>query len=180
MAGRKWVGRRRHSASWSQTGTVWRLRSETRSWLWCDLAKCSPNSAFPWPEDVRARTEGDQAAGFSSMQHRRAAEAHWTATDGSDTDALSRSFDAPLGPCLIPLGSDRILPGATRSGLLAAGRLGLCQQRFRLAQEALRFGILRPARIVHPLPQALELGLGFLGVAELLLRHGEEGEVVGD
>src|SRR5271165_1924752 len=168
MAGRKWVGRMRHSASWSQTGTVWRLRSETRSWLWCDLAKCSPNSAFPWPEDVRARTEGDQAAGFSSIQHRRAAEAHWTATDGSDTDALSRSFDAPLGHHLIPLGSDRTLPGAAHACLLAAGRLGFCQQFFRFAQEALSLGILRRARILDSLPQALKVGLGFLGVAELL------------
>jgi hypothetical protein len=114
--------------------------------------KCSPNSAFRWPEEVRARTERDQAAGFSSIQHCRAAEAHWTAADGSDTDALSRSFDAPLGPHLIPLGSDRTLPGAARTGLLAAGSLGLCQQFFRFVQEAWNPGVFCPARILHPLP----------------------------
>jgi hypothetical protein len=65
-------------------------------------------------------------------------------------------------------------------GLLAAGRLGLCQQRFRFAQEALRFVILCPARVLCPLPEALKLGLGFLGVAKVLLCHGEEGEVSSD
>jgi hypothetical protein len=40
--------------------------------------------------------------------------------------------------------------------------------------------VFRPARILHPLPEALELGLGFFGVAELSLRHGEEGEVSRD
>jgi hypothetical protein len=34
-----------------------------------------------------------------------------------------------------------------------------------------------PAGNLHPLPQSLKLGLGFLGEAELLVRHGEEGEV---
>ena len=74
----------------------------------------------------------------------------------------------------------RDVSGRRHACLLAAGRFRFCQQRFRFAQEALRFGVLRPARILHPLPQALKLGLCFLGVAELLLRHGEEGEVRGD
>jgi hypothetical protein len=65
--------------------------------------------------------------------------------------ALSRSFDAPLGPHLIPLGSDRNVPRAARTGLLAAGSLGLCQQFFRFAQEALGLGVRRKARILHPL-----------------------------
>ncbi len=33
-AGRIMAGRTRHSASWSQAGTAWRLRSEPPSWIW--------------------------------------------------------------------------------------------------------------------------------------------------
>ena len=57
--------------------------------------------------------------------------------------ALSRSFHAPLGPHLIPLGSDRTLPRAARTGLLAAGSLGFCQKFFRFTQEAQSLGVLR-------------------------------------
>jgi hypothetical protein len=37
----------------------------------------------------------------------------------------------------------------------AAWCLGFCQQFFRFAQEALRLGILRPAKVFHPLSQPL-------------------------
>jgi len=105
---------------------------------------------------------------------------HGSPPDGSDTDSLSRSFDASLGHRLIPLGSARSLPGSGGTCLLAAGCFWICKQRYCFAQEALRFGIFRPTRVLHPLPQALELGLCFLDVAELLVRHGKEGEVGGD
>ncbi len=39
------------------------------------------------------------------------------------------------------------------------------------------FGVFRPASLLHPLPPALEFGLCFLGVAEVMMRHGEEGDV---
>ena len=96
--------------------------------------------------------KGRSGHGFSAIHRDLAGEAEGFATDGSDTDALSRPFDGPLGPLLIPLGSDRTLPPAARTGLLAAGSLGLCQQFFRFAQEALSPGGLRRARILHPLP----------------------------
>jgi len=78
-----------------------------------------------------------------------------------------------------PLSSRAIARQAptARRCLPASGCSWFCQQCFRFAQEALRFGILRPARILHSLPQALELGLGFLGVAKLLVRHGKKGDV---
>jgi hypothetical protein len=59
--------------------------------------------------------------------------------------------DASIGPHSIPLRSDRILRVAAHACLLAAGRLGFCQQFFRFAHEALSRGVLRPARILHPL-----------------------------
>src|ERR1017187_999194 len=37
-AGRNMAGRTRHSASWSQTGTVWHQMSHNGSWNWCGLA----------------------------------------------------------------------------------------------------------------------------------------------
>jgi hypothetical protein len=70
----------------------------------------------------------------------------------SDRTLLIGPVDAPLVPHLIPFGSDRTLPGAARTGLLAAGSRRLCQQRFRFAQEALSLGVCRPARILHALP----------------------------
>ena len=59
----------------------------------------------------------------SRQGHRRAALAHWTATDGPDTDSLHRSFDAPLGP-LIALGSDRAFLGPPAPVYLLLGGLG--------------------------------------------------------
>ena len=73
-------------------------------------------------------------------------------TDGSDTRALSGFLVASLGRRLIPHGPACTLLRAAHAGLLAAGRLGFCQQFFRFAQEALSRGVLRPARILHPLP----------------------------
>ena len=80
--------------------------------------------------------------------------AHGIDVDGPEERGLTLltgPFDAPLGPHVIPLRSDRTLPRAARTGSLAAGSRGLCQQRFRFAQEALSLGDSRRARIPHPL-----------------------------
>ena len=56
--------------------------------------------------------------------------AHGIDVDGPEERGLTLltgPFDAPLGPPRIPLGSDRTLPRAARTGSLAAGSPGLCQ-----------------------------------------------------
>jgi hypothetical protein len=74
--------------------------------------------------------------------------------------------------------SRRELPTeAGKTSSLAAASFGFREQHFRFAQKAVCFGISRPARILHQFTEMLKLGLGFSVVAELLLRHGDEGDV---
>jgi hypothetical protein len=49
--------------------------------------------------------------------------------------------------------------GSATTAYLPLGVFGFASQRFRFARAALRFGFLRRARILHPLPQGIKLGL---------------------
>ena len=62
-----------------------------------------------------------------------------------------RSTPGALLKAAAKIDSSFIAPDLHRC-LLAARRLGFCQQFFRFAQEALSPGVLRRARILHPLP----------------------------
>jgi hypothetical protein len=85
-------------------------------------------------------------------------------------------------PCL------RLIPLTPRDATYRGGaRLLTCRRAVLVLPAALplRAGMpplryLSPSADPSPLSEALKFGLRFTGVAELLLRHGEEGEVSGD